>query len=308
MKCIPCVELQLRWKSWLPVPCKQPQNHSVRSSEKSEPWRSQGREVAMRWAKLYGSLLAYHHDHGVMSNQQKIRIALPLTDFMPCFSDFPVTKETKCCFSFLWCPTVTRHKDDQTWSAEVRAVPRRTGTASRATAERSAWVSLVFQAKKVWTPKARARWIRRLILILLNFLKVETPLWLIVSLYFPSQLCLVHCIWLKFSRLKDSTNLGCCGKAQDKEKAEKVEKLEKVEKAEVEEVMEVLISEWWKKVQTQHEAWWRAHEGHGVKLSEGLWDAAEDLPSFGFEVDEWGFQMAMDQAALSEDWNQIWQS
>jgi len=46
---------------------------------------------------------------------------------------------------------------------------------------------------------------------------------------------------LKFSRLKDSTNLGCCGKAQDKEKAEKVEK---VEKAEVEEVMEVLISEW----------------------------------------------------------------
>ena len=46
---------------------------------------------------------------------------------------------------------------------------------------------------------------------------------------------------MKFSRLKDSTNLGCCGKAQDKEKAEKVEK---VEKAEVEEVMEVLISEW----------------------------------------------------------------
>ena len=45
---------------------------------------------------------------------------------------------------------------------------------------------------------------------------------------------------MKFSRLKDSTNLGCCGKAQDKEKAEKVEK---VEKAEVEEVMEVLISE-----------------------------------------------------------------
>jgi hypothetical protein len=49
---------------------------------------------------------------------------------------------------------------------------------------------------------------------------------------------------LKFSRLKDSTNLGCCGKAQDKEKAEKAEKVEKVEKAEVEEVMEVLISEW----------------------------------------------------------------
>ena len=46
---------------------------------------------------------------------------------------------------------------------------------------------------------------------------------------------------MKFSGLKDSTNLGCCGKAQDKEKAEKVEK---VEKAEVEEVMEVLISEW----------------------------------------------------------------
>ena len=34
---------------------------------------------------------------------------------------------------------------------------------------------------------------------------------------------------------------------------------------------------------------------------------AADLPFFGglhLEVDEWGFQMAMDQAAF-EDWNQI---
>ena len=146
------MELQLRWKSWLPVPCKQPQTHSVRSSEKSEPWRSGHREVAMRWAKLYGSLLAYHHDHDIMSNQQKICIALPLTDFMPCFSDFPVTKETKCCFSFLWCPTVTRHKDNQTWSPEVRAVPRRTGK-PRHCRKKCLGFHCFSSNKKVWPPK-----------------------------------------------------------------------------------------------------------------------------------------------------------